>query len=103
LAVLIAIVAGVIAMVSVGFALRAMAKMQYNGAVQTDKLVGLKATVYVSIPPSRGGRGKITLNAQGRYMELDAVTDSSERLAVDELVEIVSTENECTVVERVKK
>lgn len=66
-----------------------------------DKIVGQQATVYVSVPPARSGRGKITLNAQGRFMELDAVTDCETKLAVDEKVEIVSTENECTVVRRI--
>lgn len=96
-----ALVAGGAAMAAVVLAIRAMLKLQCNGAVQTEKLIGERATVYVSIPPSRGGRGKITLNAQGRYMELDAVTDDEQKLAVDEVVEIVSTENECTVVKRV--
>lgn len=96
-----ALVAGGAAMAAVVLAIRAMLKLQCNGAVQTEKLIGERATVYVSIPPSREGRGKITLNAQGRYMELDAVTDDEQKLAVDEVVEIVSTENECTVVQRV--
>ena len=60
----------------------------------------MKATVYVAIPSARSGRGKITLNAQGKFMELDAVTDCEEKLAVDETVEIISTENDCTVVKR---
>ena len=99
----VALISGSAAMAVVVLAIRAMLKLQCNGAVQTQKLVGLNATVYVSIPPSRSGRGKITLNAQGRYMELDAVTDCDERLAVDEVVEIISTENECTVVGRINK
>lgn len=96
-----ALVAGGAAMAAVVLAIRAMLKLQCNGAIQTEKLIGERATVYVSIPPLRGGRGKITLNAQGRYMELDAVTDDEQKLAVDEVVEIVSAENECTVVKRV--
>lgn len=61
-----ALVAGGAAMAAVVLAIRAMLKLQCNGAVQTEKLIGERATVYVSIPPSREGRGKITLNAQGR-------------------------------------
>lgn len=101
LSAIIAIVAGAAAMAVVVIVMRAMLKLQCNGAVQTDKLVGLRATVYVSVPAARSGRGKITLNAQGRFMELDAVTESDEKLTVDSLVEIVSVENECTVVKRV--
>ena len=34
-------------------------------------------------------------------MELDAVTDSEEKLLTDEIVEIIAAENECMVVKRV--
>ena len=87
-------------MAVVVLAIRGMMKLQCNGALQSEKLVGMKATVYVAIPSARSGRGKITLNAQGKFMELDAVTDCEEKLAVDETVEIISTENDCTVVKR---
>ena len=103
LSVIVAIFAGSAAMAVVVLTIRAMLKLQCNGAVQTDKLIGMTATVYVSVPPSRSGRGKITLNAQGRFMELDAVTEDDERIAVDESVEIVATDNECTVVKRIIK
>ena len=82
--------------------MRFLYKMQSNGNLQLDKLVGKHATVYVSIPEKRSGRGKITMNAQGKFMELDAMTDG-ERLAVDDAVEIVATENECMLVARVSE
>ncbi len=99
LSVIVALVAGAAAMTVVVVLLRAMYKMQYNGTMQPEKLVGKRATVYISIPAERSGRGKITLTAQGRYMELDAMTDG-EKLVTDESVEIVATENECAVVKR---
>lgn len=80
--------------------MRAILKLQYNGTVQPEKLVGQRAVVYVSVPQARTGHGKVTLTAQGRYMELDAVTDEETRLALDEVVEIVATENDCAVVKR---
>lgn len=101
LAILVAFIAGAAGMSIVVLLMRAIVKMQCNGAFEMDKIVGQQATVYVSVPPARSGRGKITLNAQGRFMELDAVTDCETKLAVDEKVEIVSTENECTVVRRI--
>lgn len=93
------ILGGGAAFAAVVFLMRAMLRLQYNGTLQTDKLVGMRATVYVSVPAERSGRGKITLNAQGRYLELDAVTDG-DKITTDEVVEIISTENECTVVKR---
>lgn len=101
LSVIIAVLCGGAAMTAVIFIMRALLKLQCNGVVQTDKLVGQTATVYVTVPAQRGGRGKITLSAQGRFMELDAVTEG-DKLVADEVVEIVSTEQDCTVVKRVE-
>jgi hypothetical protein len=98
--VIVALLAGAIAMTAVALIIKAMLKLQCDGALQTDKLVGQKATVYVSVPPKRSGKGKITLTAQGKFVELDAVTDSDEKLAVDEQVEIIATENDCMVIKR---
>ena len=101
LSVIIAVLCGGAAMTAVIFIMRALLKLQCNGVVQTDKLVGKTATVYVTVPAGRSGRGKITLSAQGRYMELDAVTEG-DKLAADEVVEIIGTEQDCTVVKRVE-
>lgn len=99
LSIIIALIAGVAAWALVVVLMRAVYKLQSSGNLETEKLVGQRATVYVSIPEARSGRGKITLTAQGRYMELDAVTEG-ERIPTDQIVEIVSTENECAVVKR---
>ena len=101
LAVIVALLAGAAGMSVMVLLLRAINKLQCNGAFEIDKIVGSTATVYVSIPPSRSGRGKITMNAQGRFMEIDAVTDLDCKLAVDEVVQIISAENECAVVSRI--
>lgn len=102
LSIFAALILGSGAMAGVVFALRAMQKLQCNGILQPERLVGQHATVYVSIPPARSGRGKVTLTAQGKFMELDAVTDDGCRLAVDEVVEIIATENDCMVVKSTK-
>lgn len=97
--ILISVVTGVIALLGVGFALRGVAKLQCSGNLDTEKLTGKTATVYVSIPASRTGRGKITLTAQGKFMEIDAVTDG-ERLSVDEQVTIVGYSDDFAVVQK---
>ena len=61
--------------------------------------LGCTATVYVSVPQNRSGRGKVTLTAQGRYMELDAVTDG-DRLPVDTAVEICEYNEDFVVVKK---
>ena len=85
------------ALFGVAFAMRGIAKLQCSGNVVKGKLVGSSATVYVSIPERRSGRGKITVTAQGRYMEIDAVTDGG-RIPVDTVVEICEYSDDFAVV-----
>lgn len=95
--ILIAVATGTAALFGVAFTMRGIAKLQNSGNIVKSKLVGATATVYVSIPENRSGRGKITLTAQGRYMELDAVTDG-ERIPVDSSVEITEYSEDFAVV-----
>lgn len=97
----VAIVAGALAMMTVVLIMRAILKLQCNGILQSEKLIGQTATVYVSIPPSRSGRGKITLTAQGKFTEFDAVSESGDRIPVDTPVKIVAIEDDCAVIERI--
>lgn len=98
--ILIAVATGTVALLGMGFAMKGVAKLQCSGNLVTEKLKGLRATVYVSIPPARQGRGKITLTAQGKFMELDAVTDEAERIPVDEQVTIDSYTDDFAVVKK---
>lgn len=97
--ILISVATGLVALLGVGLALRGIAKLQCAGNLEPEKLVGKTATVYVGIPAARAGRGKITLTAQGKYMEIDAVTDG-DRLSVDEEVEIVGYTDDFAVVRK---
>lgn len=100
LPVIVSVLTGAVALVGVAFAMKGIMKLQCSGNVVKEKIVGSSATVYISIPPARTGRGKITLTVQGKYSELDAVTDDGERIASDEAVEIVAYEDDFAVVQR---
>lgn len=100
LAIIVSLVSGLFSMVLVALALRGIAKLQCNGNLDKEKLIGKEATVYVSIAPSRSGRGKIVLTAQGAYTELDAVTDDTDRIPVDERVVISEIGADYMVVKR---
>ena len=103
LSVILALLCGFVAMLIVGIVMRALYKMQNSGTLEKEKLIGKEASVYVSVPPARTGRGKITLTAQGAYTELDAVTDDENRIAVDETVVISEAGVDYMVVKRVGK
>lgn len=101
--ILVAVVTGIAAAAVVVVIMKAIVKMQSNGILQPEKLIGKRATVYVTIPAARGGMGKITLEAQGKFMEFDAVTDEEEKLSYNMPVEIVQANNECMIVKSIKE
>ena len=98
--VIVSLIAVSAALVAVWFILRAILKLQDNGTMDLNRLIGKTATVYVGIPPRRGGRGKVTLTAQGKFTELDAISDSEDKIMVDETVEIVEVNGDCLIVQR---
>lgn len=100
ISVAVSVVAGLAAYFVVWGLIRLMLKLQEDGTLDYASAVGKEATVYVGIPADRGGRGKITLVLQGRYTELDAVTDEEERIPVDTAVEIVGKAGDAFLVRK---
>lgn len=100
ISVAVSVVAGLAAYFVVWGLIRLMLKLQEDGTLDYASAVGKDATVYVGIPANRGGRGKITLVLQGRYTELDAVTDEEERIPVDTAVEIVGKAGDAFLVRK---
>ena len=96
----VSVVAGLAAYFIVWALIRLVLKLQEDGTLNYASAIGQTATVYVSIPASRTGRGKITLVLQGRYTELAAVTDETERIPVDCAVEITEQAGDAFVVRK---
>jgi hypothetical protein len=64
--------AGLAAAAGVAWAMRAMNRMESDGAERLEQAVGQSATVYLSIPGERAGRGKVHLSLAGRMVECQA-------------------------------
>jgi membrane protein implicated in regulation of membrane protease activity len=73
LALVAALIAGVVAAGGVALAMRAMKRMESDGTVRPEGAVGRPATVYLSIPGQPGTPGKVHLFLQGRTVEMKAV------------------------------
>ena len=78
--VLSSITAGVIMTIIIVALMTFFARMQYNGTLQIADTVGAEGEVYLSIPPSKSGKGKVQIKVQSAVREFDAVTEADTTL-----------------------
>ena len=75
---LYATLAGLAAVVVVGYLMKLLHTLGHSGTLDVANALGVEGTVYLRIPAAGAGRGKVTLDVQGRSVELGAVTDGPE-------------------------
>lgn len=71
----ISLLAGCTVVVIMFLLMRSMSRLKESGTLLIKNAVGKSGTVYLLIPASRKGTGKVTINLQGSQRELNAVTD----------------------------
>lgn len=69
---------GVGMMLVVAWLFSLQSKLHSQGNLEPANIVGSNATVYLRVPASGDGKGKITVSIQGRTAEYTAVTDGAE-------------------------
>jgi hypothetical protein len=70
--------AGVAAVFFVHWMMKSLAHLKAEGTVRIEKALGVVGTVYIKVPGRRAGQGKVTIELQGRSVELSAVTEHEE-------------------------
>ena len=93
---MIAAAAGLSALYLVAWGMRAMSRLRSDGTVRIQNAVGASATVYLTVPARRSGKGKITVTVQNRTMEYEAETEH-EPLATGSTVQVVAISGPDTV------
>jgi hypothetical protein len=78
LTVLVAFSAGLAVMLGVAWLLRAQSKLESAGTLRPENALGKTARVYLRVPASNTGRGKITVVVQNRSHEFNAFTNGPE-------------------------
>ena len=78
---LIALTAGGGAMYGMYRLMKAIYGFQSSGNVDIRNTIGQPAKIYIPVPPSGDGKGKIQISVQGRTMEYEAVSDDTETLS----------------------
>lgn len=103
LIVIISVAAGLVGMFLIGGMFYLITSLQSSGNVRKRNAIGKSGTVYIPIPPSRKGHGKINVQVQERLIEADAVTDSKITLKTGSEVRVIDiTSTGVLVVEAVK-
>lgn len=97
LSLIVACAAGAGAMYGVHFVMQSLYRLRHDGTAQIHRTLGERGTVYVPIPASRGGLGKIQIRTQGRIMEYAAQTGSPQRLKTGLTVVVTSIVSPMTV------
>ncbi|MFM8271293.1 MAG: hypothetical protein ACKODX_03070 [Gemmata sp.] len=95
-AVAVAVASGLAALYLVAALMRSLHNLKADGTVRIERSVGLPGTVYLRIPGSRAGVGKVHLNLQNRTIEYQAVTPGLE-LPTGARVKVVAVVNADTV------
>ena len=85
----VSIICGLVAFVAIGFAFKAIRKLQSNGAMDNRNAIGKLAEVYLKVPANGEGHGKLSIVIQGKLVEMDAVTDELEAIPTGREVKVI--------------
>jgi len=91
--VLIALLAGCTMVFIMYLLMRNTARLKHSGTLQMKNAINQIGETYLRIPAKRGGMGKVQVQVQGRYMELDAMTDDATDIATGRPIQVVNILN----------
>ncbi len=84
-----ALVAGFAAMYIVHWMMRGLQKLAQDNTIQIKRAIGKVGTVYLTVPGSSAGTGKVHITVQGRLEEFDATTPSRDKLLAGARVVVI--------------
>lgn len=87
--IIVSIICGLVAFIAIGFAYKAIRKLQADGALDNRNAIGKVAEVYLKIPAKGEGHGKLSIVIQGKLVEMDAVTDEEEPIPTGKEVKVI--------------
>ncbi|MBR4061828.1 MAG: hypothetical protein IKK01_02060 [Clostridia bacterium] len=100
----IAIACGIATLIGMAYLMRAVYRLQSSGNIDIENCVGKIGEVYIPIPSTGNGSGKINLTVQEKFSEFTAITTSGEQLKTGAFVRVVAvSESGVLVVEPIDK
>ena len=86
----IAILCGVATLIGMAYLMRAVYRLQSSGNIDVENCIGKIGEVYIPIPSSGNGAGKVTLTVQEKFSEFSAITTSDDQLKTGPFVRVVA-------------
>lgn len=100
LTIFLSFICGLIMMVATAAIFYSLYKLQSDGNVDYNSAKGLKASVYLRIPPVGQGAGQIRVILQGKITEMDAISTETTEIPTGANVLIKDVANSKAIVER---
>ncbi|MFH5881871.1 NfeD family protein [Liberiplasma polymorphum] len=102
LAVIFGAIAGTFAMILLAYIFKQIYKLESSGNIEYQSAIGKTAVVYLRIPKSKSGTGKVIMNHQERMVEVDAITEDAQDIMPKTQVEVVRLDGPTTLVVKIK-
>jgi hypothetical protein len=88
---------GVVLMLSVAMFMKLIYSLRESGTLDYNNAIGQVGTVYIAIPASQQGPGKVRVLVQGRVTIIAAFTESDKKIATQQKVKVVGLIDERTL------
>lgn len=98
LAIVLAFACGLLTLVAMAYAMRAISKLQSSGNIDIGNCIGKVGQVYIPIKPSASAPGKVNITVQGQYSEFSAITTADYVLKTGSYVRVVAVDESGTLV-----
>jgi membrane protein implicated in regulation of membrane protease activity len=91
--IVISVICGLLMMVFMASIFYFMSKLTESGNLNVKNAINKTGTVYIPVPASRKGEGKVQINVQSSLRELDAITDETETISTGTLIVVTDVLN----------
>lgn len=98
----VAALSGFVMMIVIAYLFRAVMRLRDDGNFDNRNAIGASGKVYLSVPASRSGEGKVNIILQGAYVERNAVTDEIESIPTGSEIVVVGISGQTNLVVRRK-
>lgn len=92
LLVLISLVVGVLFVILFFFVIKQVEKLAEDNSFKITNTLNKTAEVYLTIPETRKGKGKIMISVNGAFHELEAMTEN-DKITTGSVVKVIKIEN----------